>query len=591
MFAVLIVFGADRPASATSPCAGSAGAPAPWSEGIPASGSSSTASPRPSRPRGGAEVVALDGIDLHVDAGRAGVHRRRLGLRQVDAAQHRRRARRRRPPARCGSAATSSSARARTAGWCSRRYSLFPWRSVADNIAFGLECAGWAKARPSASGSTSCSGSWASREFADHRPGQLSGGMRQRVAIARALAPEPDVLLLDEPFGALDAQTKRSMQDFLLQVRARTGATILMVTHDVAEAVYLSQRIYVLSLPARAGWPRRSTVPFGDAPRAAASSATRASSTSATRSRTCSTPTRSPPPAEVGCSGVPDAATLGRCPPSSAAGRSSSRRCSDDDLDARPSSPRPPCDRLGDDAVDALRRPRRRCSPPPSARAPPASAQLNGTFTGARCEGHDLRQRGGDLPGVDRGGRPHPARPTGPGRRSTPSGRSWSKAASRTACATSSSRSSTPLATPTDDVDRRRPAAGAQPAPVRRGARPRPREVPRRARSSTWRSRDEIADGLRVPEGGARGPRRRRTAQVLPAPARPTCASTGSVADLSAIDDEEVTELVLGRLAHGRPQVPRERPPRRLSVDRVSVVDRTLTCRRPPETRAGRDRR
>jgi NitT/TauT family transport system ATP-binding protein len=87
--------------------------------------------------------------------------------------------------------------------------------------------------------------------------------MRQRVAIARALAPEPDLLLLDEPFGALDAQTKRAMQDFLLQVRTRTGATILMVTHDVSEAVYLSQRIYLLAArPGRVA--EEIVVPFGE---------------------------------------------------------------------------------------------------------------------------------------------------------------------------------------------------------------------------------------------------------------------------------------------------------------------------------------
>ena len=131
-------------------------------------------------------------------------------------------------------------------GMVFQQYSLYPWKTVAENVAFGLECAGWSKTDRAAR-IDELLGIMALTKFADHLPNQLSGGMRQRVAIARALAPSPDVLLLDEPFGALDAQTKRAMQDFLLAVWQRTGATILMVTHDVEESIYLSQRIYVLS--------------------------------------------------------------------------------------------------------------------------------------------------------------------------------------------------------------------------------------------------------------------------------------------------------------------------------------------------------
>ena len=125
-------------------------------------------------------------------------------------------------------------------------YSLFPWATVRRNIEFGLEIAKMPKARRR-DRVDELLGIMSLTEFADRLPRELSGGMRQRVAIARALAPEPDILLLDEPFGALDAQTRQTMQDFLLTVWRRTGATILMVTHDVEEAVYLSQRIYVLA--------------------------------------------------------------------------------------------------------------------------------------------------------------------------------------------------------------------------------------------------------------------------------------------------------------------------------------------------------
>jgi len=131
-------------------------------------------------------------------------------------------------------------------GMVFQAYSLFPWLTVSQNIEFGLEVAKWPKERRTER-VDELLGIMTLHEFAKALPRELSGGMRQRVAIARALAPEPDILLLDEPFGALDAQTKRTMQDFLLTIWHRTGTTILMVTHDIEEAIYLSQRIYVMA--------------------------------------------------------------------------------------------------------------------------------------------------------------------------------------------------------------------------------------------------------------------------------------------------------------------------------------------------------
>ncbi|MBL7628912.1 ABC transporter ATP-binding protein [Frankia sp. CN6] len=123
---------------------------------------------------------------------------------------------------------------------------LFPWRTAAANIAFGLELLPMPRAERRRRVA------WYLNEvgleaYGDRLPGQLSGGQRQRVAIARALACEPRVVLLDEPFGALDVQTKEDMQLFLRQVWADTGTTVLMVTHDVEEAVFLGQRVVVLA--------------------------------------------------------------------------------------------------------------------------------------------------------------------------------------------------------------------------------------------------------------------------------------------------------------------------------------------------------
>ncbi|MGH8910252.1 MAG: ABC transporter ATP-binding protein [Egibacteraceae bacterium] len=146
-------------------------------------------------------------------------------------------------------------------GFVFQAYSLYPWRTVAGNIEFGLELAGMPRAERRARVDQYL-GVMSLSRWAGRLPRELSGGMRQRVAIARALVTEPAVLLLDEPFGALDAQTKRVMQAFLLEVWQRTGTTIAMVTHDVEEAIYLAQRIFVLtSHPGRIA--AEIAVPFG----------------------------------------------------------------------------------------------------------------------------------------------------------------------------------------------------------------------------------------------------------------------------------------------------------------------------------------
>ena len=124
-------------------------------------------------------------------------------------------------------------------------YTLFPWLTVKQNVMFGLEMGGMSPA--AAEGKAL---EWlklvALTKFEDSYPSQLSGGMKQRVAIARALAPNPRVLLMDEPFGALDAQTRAQMQAHLLEIWRNVDVTILFITHDLDEAIYLADRIIVL---------------------------------------------------------------------------------------------------------------------------------------------------------------------------------------------------------------------------------------------------------------------------------------------------------------------------------------------------------
>jgi ABC-type nitrate/sulfonate/bicarbonate transport system ATPase subunit len=131
-------------------------------------------------------------------------------------------------------------------GMVFQNYTLFPWLTVAQNIGFGLELKGITQADRQQKVAYYLEVIGLTR-FANAYPKQLSGGMKQRVAIARALANEPAVLLMDEPFGALDAQTKEQMQQFMQELWQQTHTTILMVTHDVEEAIFLAQRIYVMS--------------------------------------------------------------------------------------------------------------------------------------------------------------------------------------------------------------------------------------------------------------------------------------------------------------------------------------------------------
>lgn len=140
-------------------------------------------------------------------------------------------------------------------GMVFQEFALFPWRTVRRNIEFGLEIRGVPE-RQRREASSKLIDLVGLRGFEDSHPDELSGGMRQRVGIARALANEPTVLLMDEPFGSLDAQTRNLMQKELLRIWAATRKTVLFVTHSVDEAVFLADRIVVMT--ARPGKVRES---------------------------------------------------------------------------------------------------------------------------------------------------------------------------------------------------------------------------------------------------------------------------------------------------------------------------------------------
>jgi NitT/TauT family transport system ATP-binding protein len=135
---------------------------------------------------------------------------------------------------------------ARDRGIVFQQYALFPWRTAAQNVEFGLDIAGL-KAKQRREIARHYLDLVGLTAFADRYPHELSGGMKQRVAIARSLAYDPEVLLMDEPFAALDAQTRETLQGELLRIWRATGKTIIFITHGIDEAVVLGQRVAVMT--------------------------------------------------------------------------------------------------------------------------------------------------------------------------------------------------------------------------------------------------------------------------------------------------------------------------------------------------------
>jgi NitT/TauT family transport system ATP-binding protein len=128
-----------------------------------------------------------------------------------------------------------------------QQYTLLPWRTARQNIEFALEAVGGLRKADRVARADECLALVGLSDFAHRYPHELSGGMKQRIAIARSLSYEPGVLLMDEPFGALDAQTRERLQEELLRIWRRTETTVVFITHDIEEAVFLGQRVAVMS--------------------------------------------------------------------------------------------------------------------------------------------------------------------------------------------------------------------------------------------------------------------------------------------------------------------------------------------------------
>jgi ABC-type nitrate/sulfonate/bicarbonate transport system ATPase subunit len=228
-------------------------------------------------------------------AGRVHLADRPFGLRQVHGAEHRRR------PAHASSGGVLLENREVTEPGPDRavvfqNHSLLPWLSVYGNVRLAVDQVfKRTKTRPSATSGRGTTSSWCTcRHALDRKPDEISGGMKQRVGIARALAMEPKVLLMDEPFGALDSLTRTHMQDSLMEIQARLNNTVLMITHDVDEAVLLSDRIVMMTNGPRQRSARSSRSTCRG--RATGSHWPRTRPTTTTAPRSCASCTTATPP-------------------------------------------------------------------------------------------------------------------------------------------------------------------------------------------------------------------------------------------------------------------------------------------------------